>query len=58
VTTIGQDASATVLDPNWLVQDTCSGTLVRVASGKVRVDDFVTHRRFVLRAPHSYLAHG
>jgi len=55
-TTSGRYASATVLGTQWLTQDTCTGTLIRVIEGKVRVSDLVRHTSFVLSAPHSYLA--
>jgi hypothetical protein len=54
--TIGSDAAATELGTQWLTQDTCSETLIRVASGAVRVTDFVRHRSVVLRAPHTYVS--
>jgi hypothetical protein len=55
--TSGQYASATELGTRWLTEDTCTGTLIRVASGAVRVTDLVNHTSFVLRPPHSYLVH-
>lgn len=55
--TVGSDGSATELGTKWLTEDTCAGTLVRVTQGAVLVDDFPHHRSFVLRAPHSFLAH-
>src|SRR5581483_1594300 len=55
-TTRGQYASAAVLGTVWLTQDFCDGTLVHVTRDKVTVDDFVRHKKFVLRAPHSYFA--
>ncbi|HEY5051101.1 MAG TPA: YncE family protein, partial [Acidothermaceae bacterium] len=55
--TVGSDGSATELGTKWLTEDTCAGTLIRVAQGAVLVDDFPHHRTFVLRAPHSFLAH-
>jgi YVTN family beta-propeller protein len=55
--TVGSDGSATELGTKWLTEDTCAGTLIRVAQGAVTVDDFPHHRTFVLRAPHSFLAH-
>jgi hypothetical protein len=55
--TVGSDASASELGTKWLTEDTCAGTLIRVTQGAVAVDDFPHHRTFVLRAPHSFLAH-
>jgi hypothetical protein len=55
--TTGRYASATELGTRWLTQDTCTGTLISVTSGAVRVSDVVTHKSFVLRAPHKYVAH-
>ncbi|HWF36839.1 MAG TPA: hypothetical protein VG295_15775, partial [Solirubrobacteraceae bacterium] len=55
--TVGTNASATVRGTQWLTEDTCAGTLIRVARGVVSVDDFPHHRTFLLRAPHSFLAH-
>jgi hypothetical protein len=54
--TIGTDAAATELGTTWLTQDTCTGTVVRVSSGAVRVTNRLTGRSLVVRAPHSYLA--
>jgi hypothetical protein len=54
--TSGQGAAAIVIDPRWLTEDTCSGTTIRVTQGRVRVIDFATHRRVVVRAGHSYHA--
>ena len=49
--TTGKNAAATVRGTRWLVEDTCEGTRVRVATGSVRVDDLVRHRTFVVTAP-------
>jgi hypothetical protein len=54
--TSGRYAAATVLGTRWLTKDTCTGTLVRVVSGEVRVTDLVTHRTLTLHAPQSFLA--
>jgi hypothetical protein len=40
----------------WLVQDSCAGTLTKVAKGVVEVFDQVKKKTKILRAPHSYLA--
>lgn len=54
--TTGHYAAATVLGTKWLTQDTCTGTLIRVAEGHVRVRDLVRHTTIVLHAPQTYLA--
>jgi hypothetical protein len=54
--TRGQYSSATVRGTKWLVQDTCTTTLTRVAKGVVSVSDFVKHKTLLLRAPHKYTA--
>jgi len=53
--TAGRYGSATVLGTRWLVQDTCAGTLVRVARGIVSVKDVRHHRTVLVKAPHSLL---
>jgi hypothetical protein len=55
--TTGTYASATERGTKWLTQDTCAGTLIHVAQGEITVDDLPHHRTFLLKAPHSYLAH-
>ena len=54
--TNGRYASATVRGTEWLTEDTCSGTLVKVARGVVSVEDFHTHRTVLVKAPRSFLA--
>src|SRR5262249_13742496 len=54
--TRGQYSAATVRGTKWLVQDSCAGTLTRVAKGAVLVRDNVRKRTIVLRAGKSYLA--
>jgi hypothetical protein len=54
--TKGQYSSATVRGTKWLVQDSCAGTLTRVARGVVAVRDDVRHRTLVLRSGKKYLA--
>jgi len=53
--TSGRYAAATELGTRWLTADRCTGTLVRVTAGAVRVTDLVRHRSFVLRAGHHRL---
>ena len=54
--TRGKYASATVRGTIWLTEDRCDGTLVRVRSGRVEVNDLVAKRRVVVRGGQSYLA--
>jgi hypothetical protein len=54
--TKGQYSSATVRGTTWLTQDTCAGTLTRVTHGVVQVQDFVRHKKVLVRAGHRYLA--
>jgi hypothetical protein len=55
--TKGQYSSATVRGTKWLVQDTCTTTLTKVAKGVVSVRDFVARRTKLIRAGHRYVAH-
>jgi hypothetical protein len=41
----------------WLTENTCAGTLIRVARGAVFFHDIPHHRTFLLRAGQSFLAH-
>src|SRR6201999_686609 len=50
--TRGQYSAATVRGTQWLVQDSCSGTLTKVAKGVVNVRDDVKKKTILLRAPH------
>jgi hypothetical protein len=54
--TRGQYSSATVRGTRWLVQDSCGKTLTRVRKGVVQVQDFVKHKKVLVRAPKSYTA--
>ncbi len=54
--TRGQYSAATVRGTNWLVQDSCDGTLTRVANGVVSVRDFGTKKTILVRGGKSYLA--
>lgn len=54
--TSGQYAAATVLGTQWLTQDTCTSTVIRVLEGEVRVTDDLRHRTLIVHAPHSYTA--
>ena len=54
--TKGQYSAATVRGTQWLVQDSCDGTLTRVAQGLVSVRDIPRRKTVLLRAGRSYLA--
>jgi hypothetical protein len=54
--TRGQYSAATVRGTEWLVQDSCEGTLTRVKHGIVSVRDNVRHKTLILRAGKRYLA--
>ncbi len=54
--TRGQYSAATVRGTEWLVQDSCAGTLTRVKKGVVAVRDNVKRKTIVLRAGKSYTA--
>ena len=54
--TRGQYSAATVRGTEWLVQDSCAGTLTRVRKGVVSVFDNVKRKTIVLRAGKTYLA--
>jgi len=52
----GRNSVATVRGTRWLTQETCAGTLTRVAEGAVEVRDTRRHKTVLVRAGHSYLA--
>jgi hypothetical protein len=54
--TEGADANVTVRGTEWLTEDSCAGTRVKVARGVVSVLDIPRHRTVLVKAPHSYLA--
>ena len=54
--TRGQYSAATVRGTQWLVQDSCAGTLTQVKKGVVSVRDFVRKKTVVIRAGKHYLA--
>lgn len=54
--TRGRFAAASVRGTEWLTDDRCDGTLIRVKTGVVTVFDEVTKRTVVVRAGSSYLA--
>ncbi|HEX5224379.1 MAG TPA: FG-GAP repeat protein [Solirubrobacteraceae bacterium] len=53
--TKGNYAVGAVQGTEWLTEDTCQGTLIKVTRDKVRVTDLVHHRSFSVRAGHSAL---
>lgn len=54
--TNGRYASATVEGTEWLTEDLCEGTLIRVTRDKVEVTDLVNHHRVLVQAGHQFLA--
>jgi CSLREA domain-containing protein len=54
--TEGSYSSATVRGTKWLVQDTCTSTLTKVARGKVEVRDFVKRKTVLVKAGKKYVA--
>jgi len=51
--TVGRYSAATVLGTQWLTEDFCDGTLVRVTRGVVVVENLATHATVTVRAGHS-----
>jgi hypothetical protein len=54
--TKGRYSSGTIRGTRWLVQDTCAGTLTKVAQGTVLVRDFKRKKNVIVRAGKQYLA--
>jgi hypothetical protein len=54
--TRGNYAAGVVQGTEWLTEDLCEGTLIRVTRDKVKVTDLVRHRTVSVRVGHSYLA--
>jgi hypothetical protein len=54
--TRGNYATGAVQGTEWLTEDLCEGTLIRVTRDKVKVTDLIRHRSFSVRVGHSYLA--
>jgi CSLREA domain-containing protein len=54
--TEGKHSAATVVGTKWLVQDTCSSTLTKVARGIVSVRDFAKKKTVKVKAGHQYVA--
>jgi sugar lactone lactonase YvrE len=56
--TKGRYSSAAIRGTEWLTQDRCDGTLVRVKAGSVTVRDLVRKKTVIVQAPKSYLSLG
>ena len=54
--TKGQYSAATVRGTKWLVTDTCTTTVTKVAVGVVEVRDNVKKKTYLVRAGKKYLA--
>ena len=54
--TKGNYAAATVRGTEWLTEDLCEGTLIRVTRDKVVVTNLVNHRHVAVTAGHRYVA--
>ena len=54
--TQGKHSAATVVGTKWLVQDSCAGTLTKVARGVVSVRDFARRKTIRVKAGKKYLA--
>jgi DNA-binding beta-propeller fold protein YncE len=54
--TKGNYAAGAVQGTEWLTEDLCDGTLIRVTRDKVAVTNLVNHRHVEVRTGHHYLA--
>lgn len=54
--TKGNYAAGAVEGTEWLTEDFCNGTLVRVTRDKVLVTDLINHRHFLVHSGHSRFA--
>jgi hypothetical protein len=54
--TQGKHSAATVVGTKWMVQDSCAGTLTKVARGIVSVRDFKKKKTIKVKAGKQYLA--
>ena len=54
--TKGNYAAGAVQGTEWLTEDLCEGTLIRVTRDKVAVTNLVTHHHLTVRVGHHYLA--
>jgi hypothetical protein len=54
--TKGKHSAATVVGTKWMVQDTCTSTLTKVARGIVSVRDFAKKKTVKVKSGHQYVA--
>jgi hypothetical protein len=54
--TKGNYAAGAVAGTEWLTEDLCDGTLIRVTRDKVAVTNLVNHHRLTVKVGHTYLA--
>jgi DNA-binding beta-propeller fold protein YncE len=54
--TEGNYAAGAVQGTEWLTEDLCEGTLIRVTRDKVAVTNLVTHKHIEVKTGHKYLA--
>ena len=54
--TKGNYAAGAVQGTEWLTEDLCDGTLIRVTRDKVKVTNLVNHRHVEVKTGHKYLA--
>ncbi len=54
--TKGNYAAGAVQGTEWLTEDLCEGTLIRVTRDRVAVTNLVNHRHLTVKAGHKYLA--
>jgi hypothetical protein len=54
--TKGNYAAGAVAGTEWLTEDLCDGTVIRVTRDKVAVTNLLTHRHVLVKVGHSYLA--
>jgi IPT/TIG domain-containing protein len=54
--TKGNYAAGAVAGTEWLTEDLCDGTLIRVTRDKVAVTNLVNHRHVMVKVGHGYLA--
>jgi len=54
--TKGNYAAGAVQGTEWLTEDLCEGTLIRVTRDKVLVTNLVTHHHVEVKVGHKYLA--
>ena len=53
--TQGSYAAGAVQGTEWLTEDLCEGTLIRVTRDKVRVTNLITHRHRIVFVGHQEL---